>query len=166
MSSAHQQHPVHPYSLPPPPPPPSMQSEVKLPSLKDLNFQYRSPQSAQDPPPSSSAASTSSDHGSQTFSSRREWSRPASSATSVNQSISHTQHSPQFSPHEQKAAPYSGYAPDSSHYNAPVVHAPHPPNVGQNTREESHHPTKRPRSSSNAISTSPAHSPHVSEGRH
>jgi hypothetical protein len=164
MSSTHQ-HPVHPYSLPPPPPPP-MQSEVKLPSLKDLNFQYRSPPSAQDPPLSSSAASTSSDHGSQTYSSRREWSRAASSATSVNPSVSHAQQSPQFSPHEQKAASYSGYTPDSSHYNAPVPHQNHQQTTNQNARDESHHPTKRPRSSSNTISTPPANSPHVSDEHH
>ena len=179
MASAHQNS----YSLPPPP---QTQSEFKLPSLKDLNFSYRSPvsggpSSVQDPPAPSANASASSEYASPTYQhTRRGWSRSSSTSVSTPSSVHQSLHSPQQPQHPQYLSQHPQqhhqslprhvsypYGPDSTHPPPPPPQMPPPQSshhlsAGPNPRDEAHQSNKRPRSGSTSISTPSTHSPHVS----
>ncbi|KZT29738.1 hypothetical protein NEOLEDRAFT_1238515 [Neolentinus lepideus HHB14362 ss-1] len=167
MASAHH---LPSYSLPPPPPNmhPSS-SDFRLPSLKDLNFQYRSPQDGSGPPPAPPGAPSNHaqyDHPPPPVppASRHDqgsWPRP----------VSLNQPQPSSNAHEQPPKPVE--YPHSKHeggYLTPgvplsVQTTPAPGAINSThapPREDpAHIPHKRPRSDSAVSSISPGRSPHT-----
>lgn len=160
MTSAHQHHSR--YSLPPPPQ--NSQSDFRLPSLKDLNFQYRSPNGTAPAPQStpSELAAAQQEHPSN---SRHvsTWSRP-------NPPPNPTPTSSQSHPHQQLTPPLSaghettlkvdypskhengGYVHPGMPLSAQVTPVPGSVNIGNQPRTEEppHSPNqaKRPRNTS------------------
>lgn len=159
MTSTYQ--PPHSYSHPPPPPN-NMSDNVRLPSLKDLNFQYRSPGS-QESPPLANGPPPPSEHGR----SRHEvasWNRPPPPQSSVNGapvSASHeTSKSHLYTPQKTETAYMTPGLPASqqpgSNVSGPNGAASAPPRGDMP-------PQSLKRTRSPAVSASPGRSPHVSE---
>ncbi|EPQ52789.1 hypothetical protein GLOTRDRAFT_140412 [Gloeophyllum trabeum ATCC 11539] len=160
------------YSLPPPPSNTNMHnSDFRLPSLKDLNFQYRSPQDGSGQPPPSASNHGQYDHPPPAPSSSRHepgsWGRPGS----TNQPPP-----PSSSGHEQSAksvdyphSKHEGYVTPGIPLSAQTTPGPgainstHPPQ----REDPAHIPHKRPRSDSAVSSNiSPGRSPHASYPPH
>lgn len=108
MASAHHPAQHSRYSHPPPPPPANAQNDFRLPSLKDLNFQYRPP------PPSQESPSTHTNGGSVEPPSatnepmprhNQPWARSNPSPAVPTSMAGHQQHA--HHPHQQHTPPLS-----------------------------------------------------------
>ncbi|KAF8905062.1 hypothetical protein CPB84DRAFT_636067 [Gymnopilus junonius] len=161
MTSAHQHHPR--YSLHPPPQ--NSQSDFRLPSLKDLNFQYRSPNGtapAPQPVPSADLAPAQQDHPSN---SRHvsAWSRPNPPS---NPPPTHQQLTPPLSAGHENTLKVEypskhengGYVHPGMPLSAQITSVQGSVNMGnqQRTEEPPHSPNqaKRPRNSSSHVAQS------------
>lgn len=170
MTSAHHHHTK--YSLHPPPQ--SSQNDFRLPSLKDLNFQYRSPQNGAPGPPQQSPILEPPPQQQEPSSAPRHiptWSR---STQNLPSSSAHQQHTPPLSAgvHElaQSKVEYpskhenGGYVHPGLPLSAQVIPSSMNAGVSRNGDPAPHSPvqTKRPRATpSNMAQSRDVRAPHV-----
>jgi hypothetical protein len=164
MASAHHAAQQPRYSLPPPP---NAHNEFRLPSLKDLNFQYRPPLQQEASPAPNSAGSVEHNSASQEHSPRhgQPWGRsnPPSSVPSVmpTQQHPHPQQTPPLSAGHELSAPKveytskqdnGGYLTPGIPLSAQLTPVPGSVNIGPGTRgDDPHSHSKRVRTSSGSM---------------
>ncbi|OCH84918.1 hypothetical protein OBBRIDRAFT_821715 [Obba rivulosa] len=159
MASAHQ--PSHSYPHPHATQQPGLQTnDFRLPSIKDLNFQYRSPQNQGGAPLSNGvgqpehARAPPARHDS-------SWARSSSSsaAPANGQSMPHEQPKARQYPPQKSEAQYATPGVPLSQQNSPAMGAPNGSNAGPTRGDApSTAPPKRARS---PVNQSPAQSPHT-----
>lgn len=137
---------------------PTMQSDFRLPSLKDLNFQYRPPLSstAQDtaPPPPSGPVQPDHPGPNPNHNARHEWPRSAHPPPHPTHMLSSQHTSPVPGPHDHASRHEVAYPPTHSQQPPPPVP------TGSLRDDPASHSLKRPRSSP-GVGVSPRSS-HVS----